>query len=136
MHEFGLMEDVVNVALEATRREEGRDVTRVRIEVGEFLVASRDSLQTAFEILARGTRLERSRLEISEVRGRALCEGCRFEGSAADLGEGLSEPPAILLCPRCGTPLLVTSGADIRVLEVQLEDRGRSDASGPDPGGR
>ena len=136
MHEYGLMQDVVEVALEATWQEGDRDVTQIRIEVGEFLVASRESLETAFEILTRGTRLARSRLEISEVPGHALCEACRFEGSAADLGEGLSEPPALLLCPRCGAPLLVTAGADIRIIDVQLEDRGHSDARGPDSGGR
>ncbi len=136
MHEYGLMEDVVNVALDATRRAEDRGVACIRIEVGEFLLASRESLGTAFEILTRGTRLSGSRLEISEVPGHAVCKACGFEGSAADLGEDLCEPPALLLWPRCGAPLLVTEGAGIRVIDVQLEDRGRSDASGLDSGGR
>ncbi len=136
MHEYGLMEDVVSVVLDATRRSEQRGVACVRIEVGEFLLASRDSLGTAFEVLTRGTRLAGSRLEISEVPGHAACKACGFEGSSADLDEALCEPPVLLLCPRCGAPLLVTAGADIRVIDVQLEDRGRSDASGPDAGGR
>ncbi len=136
MHEYGLMEDVVNVALDATQRAENRGVACVRIEVGEFLLASRESLGTAFEILTRGTRLAGSRLEISEVPGHAQCKGCGFQGSAADLGDDLCEPPALLLCPRCGAPLLVTAGGDIRVIDVQLEDRGRLDATGPDSGGR
>ncbi len=136
MHEYGLMQDVVDLALEATRRDPNRGVASLRIEVGEFLVASRESLETAFEVLTRGTRLEGSRLDISEVPGRAMCVACHFTGSGKDLGDELCEPPAVLLCPRCGTPLLVTDGAEISLLEVQLQDRGRSDAAGPGDGGR
>ncbi len=125
MHEYGLMQDVVDRVLERCQSEGGRVATRVRIEVGEFAVASRESLETAYEVLTRGTPLERSSLEIVEVAGHALCPSCGFEGSAADLGEELSEPPALVLCPRCGSPLLITAGGGIALVNVQLEDRGR-----------
>jgi len=135
MHEYGLMEDVVHAVLETRRQAGGSAVARVRIEVGEFAVASRESLETAFEVLTRGTPLEGTHLEISEVTGQATCDACGFEGSAADLGDELSEPPVLVLCPRCGAPLRVTSGAGISVIDVQLEDRGRSDPKDSDHGG-
>jgi len=136
MHEYGFMRDVVDRVLEECRREEGRVATRVRIEVGEFAVASRDSLETAYEALTQGTPLETSSLEIVEVAGHAVCPACGFEGSAADLGEELSEPPAVVLCPRCGSPLLITAGAGIALVQVQLEDRGRPTGRDPAVGGR
>ncbi len=136
MHEYGLMQDVVNLALEACRDEGAGDALRVRIQVGEFAVADRESLETAYEILTQGTRLQGSSLEISEARGHAVCQACGFEGSAADLGDELSEPPALLLCPRCGFPLLVTAGAGITLLGVQLQDRGRPTERVPGHGGR
>ena len=111
MHEYGLMQDVVNVALASCGREPDRRVARVQVEVGEFAVASQESLETAFEILTRGTSLEGSALEISRVPGRAACEACGFEGSASDLGDQVSEPPVLLLCPACGSPLLIKTGA-------------------------
>jgi hydrogenase nickel incorporation protein HypA/HybF len=136
MHEYGLMQDVVGAVLQMSPGNREGKVVRVRIEVGEFLVASRESLQTAFEILTRGTALEGSALDVKEVPGRAVCEACGFRGSSADLGDELCEPPAVLLCPTCGAPLLVTEGAGITLTDVQLQDRGRSDASGPGSGGR
>jgi hydrogenase nickel insertion protein HypA len=136
MHEYGLMQDVVKLALETCSREGGREALRVRIEVGEFAVASRESLETAYEILTRGTPLEGSSLEIAEVRGHAVCEACGFSGSAADLGDEVSEPPALVLCPHCGSPLLVTAGAGIALVDVQLEDRGHLEAGKPIRGGR
>ncbi len=136
MHEYGLVQDVVSLVLQRSPKDGDRRVACVRIEVGEFLVASQESMEMAYEVLTRGTALEGSRLEVTQVPGRARCEVCGFEGSGADLGEGLCEPPAVLLCPSCGAPLLVTEGAGIALTDVQLQDRGRSGASGPDPGGR
>lgn len=136
MHEYGLVQDVVNLVLQRFPVAPDRHVESVRIEVGEFLVASQESLETAYEVLTRGTSLEGSRLEVTQVAGRARCEACGFEGSGADLGDGLSEPPTLLLCPTCGAPLLVTEGAGLTLMDVQLQDRGRSGASGPDSGGR
>ena len=124
MHEYGLMRDVVDRVLTECRPGMERVPVRVRIEVGEFAVASRESLETAYEVLTRGTPLEASSLEIVQVAGRAACPACGFEGSAADLGEELSEPPALVLCPRCGSPLLITAGAGIALVQVVLEDRG------------
>lgn len=136
MHEYGLMEDVVTRALERCPVPgDGRPLV-VRVEVGEFAVADRESLETAYEILTRGTRLERSTLEITGVPGRAECRACGFQGSGADLGAELSEPPALLLCPRCASPLLVTAGGGLALLGVQLTDRGPPDGTAPGSEGR
>ncbi len=136
MHEYGLVQDVVNLVLQRSAPDSDRRVACVRIEVGEFLVASQESMETAYEVLTRGTPLEGSRLEVSQVKGRARCEACGFEGSGTDLGDELAEPPTLLLCPTCGAPLLVIEGAGIALLDVQLQDCGPFGASGPDSGGR
>lgn len=132
MHEYGLVQDVVDLVLARTSDVADRRVASIRIEVGEFLVASRESLETAFDILTRGTRLEGSRLEAREVPGRAVCEACGFEGTGSDLGGALSEPPALLLCPTCAAPLLVTSGSGLALVEVRFQD---PSASGVESGG-
>lgn len=126
MHEYGLMEALVARALDECHNR-GLAADRVRIEVGAFALASRESLETAFEILTRGTELEGAALEIREVPGRASCEACGFSGSPADLGLE-DESPVPLLCPSCGRPLLVVSGAGVSLAELQLRGRG-----GPGP---
>ncbi len=136
MHEYGLMQGVVERALAVCRDRGDRTASRVRIEVGEFAVATHESLETAYEALTQGTALQGSRLEIADVPGRARCEACGFQGAAADLGDELSEPPSLLLCPRCGYPLLVISGAGVALVDVQLTDRGRPDPTAPTCEGR
>lgn len=136
MHEYGLMQEVVAHALEHCPADCAGSALRVRVEVGEFAVADRESLETAYEILTRGTRLERSVLEISGVPGRVECPACGFQGAGADLGQEIGEPPALLLCPRCGSPLLVTAGAGLALLAVQITDRGPPDGTAPGSEGR
>lgn len=136
MHEYGLMADVVDVALRACSARTDLDPVCVHVQVGEFVFASRESLATAFEILTRGTPLEGTRLELEEVPGRAKCEACGFEGSAADVGPGDSDPPALFLCPRCSSPLLVTAGSGVALTEIKLQDRGVPGTQNPERGGR
>ncbi len=136
MHEYGLMQDVVARALQECPAGDRGHPLVVRIEVGEFAVADRESLETAFEILTRGTRLERSALEMTDVPGRAECPACGFAGSGVDLGSELSEPPLLLFCPRCGSPLRVTAGAGLALLGVQITDRGPPDGTAPGSEGR
>lgn len=123
MHEYGLMEAVVARAQEECRARGGLVASRVRIDVGAFALASPESLETAFEILSRGTELEGASLEIQKVPGRAECRACGFAGSPADLGLGEEEPPVPLLCPGCGAPLLVTAGAGVALAQLELQTR-------------
>ena len=136
MHEYGLVEAVVGHALEACRGQRDFQAVCVRIRVGEFAFAARESLATAFQILSRGTPLEGARLDIQEVPGSARCESGGFEGSAADLGPEVSDPPALFLCPGCGSPLLITAGAGVTLTEVQLQDRRGSRNPSSEGGGR
>lgn len=136
MHEYGLMEAVVGAALQTCQSHADLEPVRVHIQVGEFAFASRESLVTAFEILSRGTPLEGARLELKEVPGRARCEGCGFEGSARDLGPEFSDPPALFLCPRCGSPLVLTGGTGVTLTKVELQDRGGPGIRVSESGGR
>lgn len=124
MHEYGLMEAVVERAREECRAHGGGGVAHLRVEVGAFAMASRESLETAFEILSRKTELEGASLELTVVPGRAACEACGFAGSPSDLGMEEGEMPGPLLCPSCGSPLVVTAGAGLALAEIQLRDRG------------
>lgn len=135
MHEYGLMEAVVERALEESRARGGLAVDRVRIEVGAFALASPESLGTAFEILSRGTALEGAALEIRQTPGRAACEACGFSGTPEDLGLA-DEPPVPLLCPSCGRPLVVVAGAGVSLAELQLRGRGGPGPRDPAGGGR
>jgi hydrogenase nickel incorporation protein HypA/HybF len=134
MHEYGLVEAVIARALEVARERGDASVTRVRVEVGEVAGVSRESLETAFEALRKGTPLADASLEIAEVPSRVRCETCCFEGTAADVDMEAMHESVPLLCPACGYPLLVTEGRGVTLTEVLLAVPGTEAGPGVDGG--
>lgn len=107
MHELALGESLV--AAIAERVPKGR-IVRVRIEVGALVAVVLDALRTAFEVCARGTRLEGAVLEVVEIAARGRCRAC---GGAAQ-----AEGP-LLLCGCGSADVELESGQELRVREVE-----------------
>ncbi|OGS51123.1 MAG: hypothetical protein A3K65_02100 [Euryarchaeota archaeon RBG_16_68_12] len=118
VHEYGLMEDVVGLAMEEARRAGGTAVSRILLDVGELSFASKESLGSAFLALSRGTILEGAEVVMADVAGRLRCGACGFQGSARDAGLEESEGFSPWLCPSCGSPLTAMEGGGLVLREV------------------
>ncbi len=118
MHEYGLMEAVLDRAREIVSRACGESVSRIRVEVGELAFASRESLETAFTALTAGTDLERARLELVGAPARLRCGGCGRDGSAGDFGLEGPEDASPPICMACGSVLTVLQGGGLTLSEV------------------
>jgi hydrogenase nickel incorporation protein HypA/HybF len=95
MHEVGLMQEALRVAVEQASRRGGRRIHAIHLRVGALSGVVPEALAFAFEVLSRGTPAEGGRLEIERVPAVFHCAACDREFEAADL---LAE------CPACGTP--------------------------------
>jgi hydrogenase nickel incorporation protein HypA/HybF len=108
MHELGLSEGVLSVALQAAG---GERVERVRLRVGRLQRVVPESMEMAWHLVSEQTVAAGSRLEMVEVPLQLRCRCCGREGQAEDLP----------LCPDCGsTDVEVRDGDRIEVLEVEL----------------
>jgi hydrogenase nickel incorporation protein HypA/HybF len=76
MHELGLTEEIVAAASEAG---EGRQVTRIVLEIGKLSVVSPDAIRFCFALVAEGTAVSGAVLDIREIPGRARCRACSRE---------------------------------------------------------
>jgi hydrogenase nickel incorporation protein HypA/HybF len=92
MHEVGLMQDALTIAMEHAREAGAQHIERVRLRVGVGTGLAADSLELAFEIAARGTIAEGARLDLEEVPMRCYCERCDLEFTPGDL---------FVACPKC-----------------------------------
>ncbi len=118
MHEYGLMEAVLERAGEIVARGGGRSVSRIRVDVGELAFASRESLETAFASLTAGTAMQGARLDLVQVPARLRCEGCAHEGSPRDFGLEDPRDVAPAICAACGSLLAVLRGGGVSLSEV------------------
>jgi hydrogenase nickel incorporation protein HypA/HybF len=100
VHEVSLMQDTVIIATRQAREAGAQRIHRVAIKVGALSGAVPETLEFAFEIVAKGTIAEGATLDIERVSIVCFCPTCAQEFEPADL---------VCECTRCGRP-----SADIR----------------------
>jgi Zn finger protein HypA/HybF involved in hydrogenase expression len=88
---------------------------RLKVRLGSHMMEHEPStIQTPFQLAARGTRLEKATVELLPFAGEAWCPGCRWDGTL----EGGMAP-----CPRCGGTMLHGQEApEVVVHEVLVEE--------------
>ncbi len=113
MHEVGLMQDALRIALDRARKEKAARIRTLRMRVGVLSGVVPDALSFAFECLRRGTPAAGGTLEIESVPAVCWCASCRTEFTAPDPG---------FECPACGTTAAeLRSGREIEVASIDLE---------------
>jgi len=93
----------------------GSRVKSVKVVVGALSGADPLALARAWELVARGTRLEEARLDIDEVSARLRCPNCHQD----------FQPELIwrLVCPGCQTPSQqLLQGRELRVDWLEVVD--------------
>jgi len=112
VHELGIANEILDVALSEAGRNAAKKVTSIRLRVGVLRAIEAGNLSFLFEHLARGTPAEGALLEIVEDPVRVECDAC-----------GVSESPSFTLeCPRCkGAGVSVTGGDSLSILSLDVD---------------
>jgi len=112
VHELGVANEILDIALSEAGRHAAKKVTSIRLRVGVLRAIESGNLSFLFEHLARGTPAEGAHLEIVEEPVRVECDAC-----------GVSEAASFLLeCPRCkGSGVSVTGGDSLSILSLDVD---------------
>jgi hydrogenase nickel incorporation protein HypA/HybF len=112
VHEVGVMQAAIEVALEHAGRHQARKVHRITLRVGPLAGVDPAALEFAFDVLVRGTMAEGAALHVERVPIVCYCPGCGREFTA----EGW-----IFECPGCGKITdQVRQGAELEVSSVEV----------------
>jgi hydrogenase nickel incorporation protein HypA/HybF len=111
MHEYSIVQSLVNGVEAVARQHAGAAVHHVYVDIGELSGVDCDLLQTAYDTFRGGTLCETAPLTIERVGARWHCPNC---GGAIPRG-------AILRCAICGEPARLASGDEIILKRVELE---------------
>jgi hydrogenase nickel incorporation protein HypA/HybF len=114
MHEAGIASSVLEIAEEEARKRGARSIRLVKMRVGEFSGVVADSLEFAFDALKVETMASEARLEIEPIPLVAWCPRCRVARQP--------ESNLVLWCPECSSPLEVTSGQELDVAFIEIEE--------------
>jgi hydrogenase nickel incorporation protein HypA/HybF len=114
MHEMSIAVNVVEIVAEYARTHNARRVVRVAVEVGGLSGIVPDALAFSYDVAARGTVAEGSRLDIRPVAVLAVC---------ADCGHSFAPDYHLFVCPRCESlSTRLVAGEELAVVEMEIDD--------------
>jgi len=115
MHELSLAQSVLKIALEHAEKNNATKIERITLSFGRMSCIQPDALETAFEVMSRGTRAEGAVLSFEITPVVISCLSCRKEYDIDYQG--------VLVCPSCGdlSVLLVAGTEDLKLVQMEVE---------------
>jgi hydrogenase nickel incorporation protein HypA/HybF len=112
MHEVGIMQETLALAIRQATAARGQRIHALRLKVGEWSGVVPEALQFAFEVLRQGTEAEGATLEIEVVPATCWCSQCQREFAASDLAWE---------CPICQHPSLeLRQGRELELSSLEI----------------
>lgn len=112
MHEVGLMQETLTIALGRAREEGASRIHRLTMRVGPLSGAVPEALEFAFEVIARGTIAEGGQLVVESVPIVCFCPRCAMEYQPGDL---------FCICPGCHQPSAeVRRGREMELTSLEV----------------
>jgi hydrogenase nickel incorporation protein HypA/HybF len=110
MHEAAIAASILEIA---GRQANGdHQIRKVKIRLGEFTGAVRESVEFAFDIIKKGTPAENAVLDIEMSPLIACCFDCDWSGTPVE--------EFSFSCPHCGMPVQVLSGQEMDVEYIEV----------------
>jgi hydrogenase nickel incorporation protein HypA/HybF len=112
VHELSLMQDTVVIATRQAREAGAHHIHRLMMQVGALSGAVPETLEFAFDIVAKGTMAEGATLEIERVPLLCYCSACGQEFEPTDL---------VCECTRCGRPSVdIRRGRELQLTSLEV----------------
>jgi hydrogenase nickel incorporation protein HypA/HybF len=112
MHEIGIVQGALDLALQAAEKAAATRVEIVRMRVGSMTGVVPEALQFAFEALRDGTLAAEAQLEVEVVAARCWCAKCQREFGAEDW---------LQRCPECQEPSVdVRHGLELELASIEV----------------
>ena len=113
MHEMSLAQALVDQVTELAEQDGCQKVLSVDVSIGALSGVMRESLEFCFPVVAQGTQLEGTKLNVTEVPLKAECRDCH----------SITNPePYEVTCVHCGSlNLMVLEGKDFKLVSLEVE---------------
>ncbi len=112
MHELGLTEDILRLALEAATQNGAGAIRQLTLTLSSASHIDPETLRTHFAAISRGTLAEGAELVFAV---RAVEEGCRYCGHTFVVHSDLA-------CPACDAPAIPPAPEDeLRLESIEVE---------------
>jgi len=113
MHELSITESILEIATRHAIKSNAKKVTLINITIGNLSSIVDDSVQFYWDIIAKGTICEASKLHFERISAKLTCLAC---GITYEIEHELTP------CPSCGSiNLKVVSGEEFQLDSIEIE---------------
>ncbi|HQZ96851.1 MAG TPA: hydrogenase maturation nickel metallochaperone HypA [Pyrinomonadaceae bacterium] len=111
---MAIAQSVFDIAFGEASKHGAAKIRKIKLSIGEFSGAVKDSLDFAFEVLKKDTPASNAEIEIEVIKLKAVCGECgEVECRLGDLK---------LSCQICGCELNIIAGRDMTVDYIDLDE--------------
>ncbi len=110
MHELSIATSIIKTVEKEVEDNGGEKVLEIHLEIGKLSGVELQSLQFVWELSAKGTVLQDSKITVSEPEGRARCGECGTVFALEKIYDS---------CPRCNSPFkYIISGKELKIKKL------------------
>jgi hydrogenase nickel incorporation protein HypA/HybF len=111
MHEFSIVNNIVDIAIASADQNGLKSISRVEIEVGKASGIEPSAMEFAWESACKNTILENARLEMHFIPLRLQCRTCGMQYEPDEMYNP---------CPACGDINAgIITGKELRVVAIE-----------------
>lgn len=92
MHEIGIMEEILNLAIENTKEKKASHIKQINVTIGKMSGVVPSALEFAFEVIKKNTIAENATLNIELLPIICYCDSCQ---------EKFMPEEWFFQCPKC-----------------------------------
>jgi hydrogenase nickel incorporation protein HypA/HybF len=113
MHELGITENIVNIALAKAGEAQASRIGQINLVIGEMSGFAADCIQFYFDSLSRDTIAQGAVLHFELVPAQLRCRNCSTVFSPQD---------TIWSCPECrGQSVEISKGRELYIESIEVE---------------
>jgi len=112
---------IVESILEEAKKHEAKRVAEVHLVIGKLTFLNPEQVRFWYEVLAKNTIIEGSRLYIEEKDGMVECASCDYKGDFKYEDDPTYHiPTPTLHCPKCSGVVEIVGGRECLIKSVKL----------------
>ena len=112
---------IVEKVLGEAEKHGAKSIEEVVLLVGELTLLNHEQLRFSYNVLAKGTILEGSKLTINPIEAEVMCPECGFHGRPEYSDEPSLHLAPFFLCPRCGGPVKILRGRELIIKRIRMK---------------
>jgi hydrogenase nickel incorporation protein HypA/HybF len=120
MHEFSISSEIVRNVLDTARKNNGKKVLSVQLEIGELALLNVEQVTFWIHELFKGSVAEGAKVKVKTIKARIQCESCGYKGGISLDQKDPFRHFVPYSCPKCGSfQIKVEKGRECTLRRIQ-----------------